>query len=323
VLRRAVRTTARLLRAPAVHFLAIGCVLHAVSAAIAPPGAPRPAVRLTATDRERLRDEWTREHGAPPDARAEAVLVARAVDEEILYREALAAGLAERDPIVRARLERLGRFVVGDALEDPAAIDADVRRLGLARADVVVRRHLIALMRLALARPGPGDAPTDDDLAAYLARHAERFAAPARVTLTHVYLARERHGTALAGDAARLLRTLAASAETPDAAPARGDPFLRGPAVVGASAADLERTFGPEFARAVADAPLGRWSGPFASAYGLHLVWVHDRAPGGVPPLAAVRGRVLEAVRAERGTDRLASRLAVLRARYDVDVADR
>ena len=50
--------------------------------------------------------------------------------------------------------------------------------------------------------------------------------------------------------------------------------------------------------------PVGEWSGPFASPYGLHLVSVESRESGTPPPLFDdVRGRVLESWReAERGS---------------------
>src|SRR5262249_42012563 len=48
--------------------------------------------------------------------------------------------------------------------------------------------------RLAAGRLGPADLPTDAELQAWLAAHPERFLEPARLTLTHVYLGRDRRG---------------------------------------------------------------------------------------------------------------------------------
>jgi parvulin-like peptidyl-prolyl isomerase len=88
------------------------------------------------------------------------------------------------------------------------------------------------------------------------------------------------------------------------------------------SLADVERVFGAAFARAVAAAPVGEWSGPVRSPYGAHLVFVRARTDRRVPALAAVRGRALNAFLRERGAARTDEAMAALRARYDVTVAD-
>jgi parvulin-like peptidyl-prolyl isomerase len=70
----------------------------------------------------------------------------------------------------------------------------------------------------------------------------------------------------------------------------------------------------------VAAAPLAAWVGPVPSSYGLHLVWVHEREPGGLPSLAAVRSRVVHALLEERRQVRLRERMTALRARYDIRI---
>jgi hypothetical protein len=173
------------------------------------------------------------------------------------------------------------------------------------------------MMRLAAGRLGPREVPGEAELADWLARHADAFAQPARLRVTQVYLSRSRHGTALDGDARALLATLRHDGIGPDAAPSRGDPFIGGadPGLV--SRLELERRFGPTLARQAAEAPLGEWVGPVASPWGLHLVWVHERVAGSVPPLASVRARVVHAALAERGAARRDGRLRALGARYD------
>jgi len=313
------------LRAPALHFLLGGAVLLAVSGwwdarrGAGLPGGGGPIV-VTADDVAQLRTGWVREHGVPPGPDAERALVEAAVEEETLYREALARGIDRADGAVRERLVRLGGFVGEDGARDAAALEQEARRLGLAQRDVVVRRHLVQMMRLATGRLGPSDLPTEAELDTYLARHAEEFTAPAQVRLTHVYLSADRHGPALARDAATLLAALRREGADPLLAPARGDAFIHGASVGPVSGADLERVFGGAFARALEDAPPGRWVGPVPSGYGLHLVWVHERVPARLPTLATVRSRVLHGWLAERSADRARERLEVMKARYQVRV---
>jgi hypothetical protein len=299
------------LRAPLVHFLVLGAALLGVRTwwDARHPDVARERIVLSAADVSRLRAVWEDEHGAPPDAAAERTLVRDAIDEEVLWREALAAGVAERDPATRDRLAKLADFVG----EDDGA--------GLQRGDVVVRRHLVETMRLALARPAASDVPTDAELETWVAAHAAELAEPATVRLAHVYVSAATHGAATDRDAARLLEDLRRSGAGPEAADARSEPFLRGVHVGPATADALDRIFGAGFAAALADAPIGTWVGPVRSTYGAHLVWIEERIPARVPPLAEVRSRAVLGVLRERGARRAAERLAQLRARYDVDVA--
>ncbi len=309
----------RALGAPALHFLVAGGLLFAIRSWWQPTvhDAARPRIAVTAADVDRLRSEWTAQHGAPPGSETERALVDDALDEEILHREALAAGLDRQDPLVRSRLEKLGRFL-GEASEgDRDTVEREARRLGLAEHDVVIRRHLTQLMRLALSRV---DAPSESDLRAYLEEHADVFRSPPLVRLTHVYLGRDAHGAALEHDAVQLLDDLRRSDATPETAPRRGDVFLRGAHPPAATAAELGRLFGPGFADAIRDAPLAEWVGPVASIYGLHLVWIHERTAARDAPLEEVRAQVTQRLLEIRGRERLRSRLAGLRARYEITV---
>jgi len=314
----------RVLRAPLLHFLAIGAVLLALRAWWEPTAAsdPRGRIVLTAGDVARLRETWTAEHGVPPSDAVEEGLVRDAIEEEVLFREALARGFDRRDEAVRERLARLATFVGEEDGADREVLAREARRLGLERSDLVIRRHLVGMMRLAAARIGLAELPSEADLAGYLAQHADELARPERIRLTHVYLSAETRGGGIAQDALALLGELRTHGVAPEDAARRGDPFIRG-ADIDASPGDLERTFGPEFARAVDAAPVRTWVGPVPSSYGEHLVWVHARQAGGTPPLAAVRGQVLHGWLRERSAQREREAVEAMRARYVVEVGGR
>jgi peptidyl-prolyl cis-trans isomerase C len=314
---------ARLLRAPLLHFLLIGGVLLGLRAWWAPQERAgvggRPRIILAAADLARLREVWVEAHDTPPGPAEEQTMVRDAIDEEILYREGLARGFDRQDDAVRERLVRLAGFVSEDAVGGRDALERAARQLGLQRSDLVIRRHLVEMMRLALGWLGPDDLPSEADLEAWLARHAEQFRMPPRVRLTHVYLSEDARGTAVASDAAVLLGELRRTGAGPEAAAGRGDVFIRG-TEIDASVAELARAFGAGFAAAVEGAPVGAWVGPVRSSYGLHLVWVQDRVAAGMPPLASVRTRVLHGWLRERSDERAREAMEALRARYDVVV---
>jgi hypothetical protein len=266
----------------------------------------------------------------PPAATEEVTesVASEMTDEEILFREALAAGLDRRDPLVKQRLERLGAMVTAGEVEDAAHLEEEARRLGLDRRDLVVRRYLVQAMMLAFSHPGPDDFPDEAEIAAHYERNRERYAAPARVRFRHVYFARDRKGLApaeaaieartrlagtdpSAGDARRRLDTAGT-----DEATVSGDPFLLGSRFDLAESA-VAHDFGPQFAAALAQAPAGRWAGPIESSYGSHLVWIEERRASTVPDLEAVRSQVRQDLLAEQARSRLERRLAERRAYWE------
>jgi peptidyl-prolyl cis-trans isomerase C len=319
---------ARLARAPALHFLAIGGLLFAADAAWqdwtgnpAVPAAPS-AIVVTSSEVEQLRQDLMLQNGIAPSSQQLQAAIASAVDEEILYREALAIGLDRGNAAVRQRLVQVARFVADDPDQDEEALYQMALQLGLDRSDPVVRRHLAGKMRLVaanvpLAQETP---PGESELEAWLRQQPDAFMEPGRVRLTHVYLSGDRGDQAAETEARRLLAQLRATGLAPEDAPKLGDPFLLGNHLPWHTRQGLHRTFGGPFAEAAVALEPGVWSEPIRSSYGWHLVWVDDTRPSEVPPLAAVRDRVRAALLEQRREWRLRQRLTELHARYAVQV---
>jgi len=237
-----------------------------------------------------------------------------ASDDMLLYREAIARGLFESDPVVHRRLVENLRFLGFGTGQPERALAQDAIALGLHRTDPVVRRRLVNVMRLRLEEPGREAEPTDQELRAELVAHPERWDEPARVKLVHVFLSRARRGPALDVDAHRLLRALQVRGAPPENAVELGDPF---PEPLGEdllSERELARILGPEPAAAALAAPLGGWSEPAHSAFGSHLFFVREKTPAHAPRLDAVRSALRECVQADRAERAFARGLAELRA---------
>jgi hypothetical protein len=271
------------LRHPLLHFLALGGALFALAG-----GAERARVP-----------------SAPPEEIG---------DEELLLREARALGLHESDALVRRRLIRNMRFAGGDPQRSDEELFREALALGMDESDLVVRRRLVQRLVLAVQAAARAHEPTGAELAALLARDRERFERPARVRLSQVFLSRQRRGAALAGDAGRLREELAAAGLGPAAADAQGDALPLPAHLPLHSQAELAASFGAGFAREVFALPMGGWSGPVASSYGVHLVWVHEREPAGLPGALVLRSELREAFLEERAEAALRERLAWLRA---------
>ncbi len=111
---------------PLVHFLLLGALIFI---AYDTWGLRNDAARLHITvgpaDQQRLRAMARQQWGKEPDAAQMQVLIARHVREEVLYREALAAGLERDDVIVRRRLVQKMEFL---AQEDARPADENALR---------------------------------------------------------------------------------------------------------------------------------------------------------------------------------------------------
>jgi hypothetical protein len=133
------------------------------------------------------------------------------------------------------------------------------------------------------------------------------------VRLSHVFLSRDRRSTALDADAEALLARLRSEGIAAERASELADPFLFPSALPPRSERELAKTFGPEFAARAVALRAGEWAGPIPSAYGSHLVWVHDRTPPALAELDAVRNEIREALLVERGRRALREYLEELR----------
>ena len=110
----------RMLREPLLHFLLAGAVIFGLWALLHPasPGADGRII-VTAAEVQRLRVQATRQWGREPEPQALAALVEADIREQVMYREALAAGLDRDDVVVRRRLVQKLDSLAQDQLREP------------------------------------------------------------------------------------------------------------------------------------------------------------------------------------------------------------
>jgi hypothetical protein len=273
-----------LLRAPLLQFFLLGALLFLAHRALRPP--PPTQIKLTAEALAGLEQDFQRRSGRPASPSERQSLRDTYLDNEVLYREALARQLDRGDVIVRRRLIQKMDFVL-DALADQT------------------------------------EAPlTESELSAYLAGHAERYRQPARLSLLQVFVARPSTtaATALAAEAALTTRAHSLRQRLQSGADPTtlGDPFVRGSQLQNQSENELAASLGPAFAAAVFQQPLQQWSEPIASSYGLHLVQVTASEPAQLPPLSSLRSRVESDLREERRRRARHELVRELRQHYDI-----
>ena len=314
------------LQTPALHFLLIGAVLFGLSRWL-PAGqavnggeATRDSIIIHASQLDQLRADFIRQTGVSPTPNDEAMLIEKEVEEELLYREALAHGLAWGDRSIQWRLISKMRFLSDDPELDDAELYRQALELGLEREDIVVRRILTQKMRMAIRIGTRNDEPSDAELADYLELHRDDYLEPARVSLSHVFLSAQQRGDGLERTAAQVAAELRSGSVPRDQGARLGDPFPLGWEFRAASQHGLAKIFGGEFADQAMQLTPGSWSVPIPSPYGLHLVFVTEKVPTQAPALEAVRSQVLLRLVAERRDRHLASTLRGLRKEYEVRI---
>ena len=194
---------------------------------------------------------------------------------------------------------------------DEELLAREAVRLGLDRDDLIIRRRLAQKMAFASEDLQPVPEPTEADLRAWYAAHAADYVAPASATFRHVFFSEDTPGAEARARAALTLPSPQGS----------GQPFVLPLSFSGAQIRDIERDFGPDFARQVGTAPTGRWTGPVRSAFGWHILRVEGRTAAAAEPFETVKSEVADAWKADRRSHANQDFIRKLRLRYRVVVA--
>ncbi|NVD41937.1 peptidyl-prolyl cis-trans isomerase [Ensifer sp. HO-A22] len=187
--------------------------------------------------------------------------------------------------------------------------------LGLDRDDAIVRRRLRQKMEFLSADPVTATNPELED---YLEANPAAFATDTKLAFEQVFLNPTRHGKTIAEDAAALLANLRSN-DTADPA-SLGDVSLLPAVVQLTSRSAIDQFFGGSLAEGLEKAPLGQWTGPIASSFGLHLVRVSKHEPGRMPKLEDVRDDVAREWGNAKRAELERQRFAELLARYQISV---
>ncbi len=240
---------------------------------LSPQTAPRED-RIVVNDAALTRHLMLRDASIGPDSAAKTIkslsrekrglLVEQLIREEVLYREARALGLEQFDYSGRRRLITQLEYINRGFFEQSLSV-------------------------------------SEEDLSAYYEANRDRYATPANITFTHIYINSSQHGSAALSLAQTLRDKLDAEAVPFSSAPAMGDRFLYGRNYVEREQELVASHFGDSFARTVFTLdPSDHWVGPIESHHGLHFVLVTSKTARRLPPFAQARSRVLADVTAAR-----------------------
>jgi peptidyl-prolyl cis-trans isomerase C len=273
----------RLLREPLIHFLLIGALVfgfYSLMPSGRPATAPSKEIRLSLDEIAQMtllhQSQWRR----PPTPQELQRLVENKVQQEVLYREALAMSLDKDDEIVKRRMAQKMQFLAED---------------------------------MAAARE-----PSTAELMSWFEQNHAKFAQPPRLSFRHLYFSPDRRGARARDDAQQALAKLAGQPVDAKIASSLADPFMFQEYYRDRAPDYLAKEFGPPFALAVARLAPGLWQGPIESGFGWHLVFVDSVVPGRVPAFEEVEADVRSAWLGEQKALAWDKAYKAMRAKYMV-----
>ena len=245
------------LKKPAFRVVALGILIAAaILLAKGPPTADESRrVVITGGDLMQLQAAFMRTWQREPTIDELRGSLEQHIRQEVLYREALARGYDRDDLVVRRAMQQKMEFLAASqALQEP---------------------------------------PTEEEIEAFFSLRSERYRLPSILSFVQVYVSADLRGAAAEQHSIDLLARL--RVEDPDAAELSGfgDPIMLESSYFDRSEREVEATFGGVFAEAVVRLPVGEWSGPVSSGYGLHLVKILAREESRIPDWREVAARVV------------------------------
>jgi hypothetical protein len=273
----------RWLREPLVQFLLLGGALFAAYAHFAPiPSAAETSkqIRLTVDDVFAMGTYFQSQWHRPPTPEEFGRLVENKVQEEVLYREAVAMGLDKDDTIVKRRMAQKLQFLAEDV--------------------------------------ATAYEPDRAELETWYVQNADKFALPGRINFRQIYFSPDRRGTHVHDDAVKALAQLSGQDVNSKLAASFSDPFMLQDYYADRTPEQIAKEFGPVFAQAVFRTTSGAWQGPIESGFGWHLVFVDSFISGRQPAFAEVEPEVKTAWLGAKKAETWRTAYDEMRAKYTV-----
>ena len=276
----------KLLREPLLHFLFIGAAIYLLYGVFAKPVMDETdkTIVVSAGEIEWMQSSWQKRWNRPPTDKEMDGLIQQYIRETILYREALTMGLNQHDQVIRRRLAQKLEFLAKD---------------------------LVALTP-----------PTEEELQAHFTAHQDRYRQPTLYTFTQVFVDPDKRGDATLADAEKIKAMLIAKGDAIEDAGALGDDFMLQNYYPEKDSVEIQKNFGSGFTESLLDLSPGQWHGPVLSGYGVHLVYVSNVSEPPAPVFAALRERVMQDWKTDRGEELNEKFYANLRDRYTIVIEE-
>jgi hypothetical protein len=247
----------RLFREPLIQFLLIGACIYGAYALFANPQEDfrDSRVHVDSNRINALISEWESRWKRPPTRTEIDGVIQSYIREDVLYKQAVAMGLNEDDPVTRRRMAQKLEFLTSDL------------------ADMVQ--------------------PTEPELETYFEEHQAVYQQPDVVTFRQVYFNPDKRGEATLNDAENALVQLQAVVTVDALLSELGDSSMIQNEFSTVTEAQISRQMGDKFAQSVMNLEAGQWNGPVLSGYGVHLVYVDEYQAAAATGIDDVKPKVL------------------------------
>jgi len=272
----------KILKEPLVYFFVLGFVvfgLHSFLNRTNQESEDPFTVEVTSADIEWIRSSWEARMKRQPMQQELQGLINRYIRDEILFREAMAMDLDDRDLVIQRRLVQKLTFVFEDLAE---TIE-----------------------------------PTDYELKNYMRENQEKYRIPQMISFTQVYFNPSKRKDAME-EAKTVLARLKPAERAPEEAASLGDTIMIDAAFRKKSPDEVARILGREFADALFSIDEKGWQGPIGSTFGLHLVYISDHIASRMPEFENIRKNVQYDFMYDRKKEVIDSAYNAVKSRYTI-----
>jgi len=273
----------KILKEPLIYFFVLGFVVFGLHSFLNREKQGRGedpfTVEIASTDVEWIRSTWEARMKRQPTQQELQGLIDRHIRDEILFREASAMDLDDRDLVIQRRLVQKLTFVLEDLAETVE--------------------------------------PADHELKKYLQENQDRYRIPEEISFSQVYFNPDKRKD-VAKEVEKLLVRLKSEQSPPEEAVSLGDTIMIDPTFLKKSPNEVARTLGKEFADALFSADEMGWQGPMMSTFGLHLVYIEERIASKMPEFASLREDVKNDFMYERKKQVIDSAYNAMKSRYTI-----
>jgi peptidyl-prolyl cis-trans isomerase C len=250
------------LTAPLLHFLLIGFAIFITSFYISKRRDAHKII-IDKTIMAKLAMAWQTQFGKLPNSHDLKIAADEYVKQEVLVREAELLGLNQDDEIIRRRLQQKMAFILKDNIVVPE--------------------------------------PSQTVLESYYKQNASKFSEAPKVSFSHIYFSADNSSNEQARQRAAAVLSRLGKKTAPQRAPELGDHFM-----LLYDYSDIDKTearglFGDSpFTDSLFTVQENRWTGPFSSGYGCHLLYVNKRAGNMIPSLSKIKAQVIESYKNDK-----------------------
>ena len=195
----------------------------------------------------------------------------------------------QRAPTPKELRLELQRYVHDEVLYQEAL------RLGYDKNDMVIRNTLVRKMTFLAESQVDEKAISDKEIQAYFNLRQGKYRLSPEISFLHVYFNADKRKDAVEQDVSIAITQLNASQSNAnkDKLASYGDPFMLENEYHNKSMQEIKNLFGIDFSEQIQSLPMTLWSGPVASGYGYHAVYVFEKKESVIPDWQDIKYKIL------------------------------